>query len=712
VRRTAAGLAGAGAAGAIAFAVCWVRYPFPEARLDAWDQTRLVTAADGTPLLALVGRDDQWRTPVPLDRVSPQLVAATIAIEDRRFRRHPGVDPVAVARAAWQNLTQGRVVSGASTLTMQVCRMMDDRPRTLGAKAIESFRALQLERLRDKDAILRHYLDVAPYGGNIRGVEAASRVWFGKPADRLSLAEAALIAGLPQSPERLRPDRNPGAARTRRNAVLLAMRDAGFIDEAARAAAAAEPVRVVARGGGGWNAGAIDGQPLAPHVAWMALAARPEGGPTTIEPSIQSQLARAVAVHQRTLPPGTDVAAVVIDVATSSIVALVGSADPGDPADGQVNGVLARRSPGSALKPFIYAAAMEAGRLAPDSLLPDAPIDRAGWRPGNFDRTFRGPVTASEALRDSLNIPAILLAEEIGLPRCIGVLEAVGLDLPTDAAARGGLSLAVGGIEVTLLDLTNAFATLARGGTMREPRLLAAAPDGAPVLSPLTAATITDMLSTRHRSPYAGGDVLESASTWFAWKSGTSSARRDAVAVGHNGRYAIGVWVGRFAGGGDVAYTGRTSAEPLLATLFAGAPLAVARDAAPPPPDAAAQATLARRPLDISRAAAATDDGDDRDATIRIESPRDGDRYIAWAGPVRLQPTARLVDPATGIARPQAAAGRWLLNGRPLPIRRGSPAPRLDVGPGRYELTFVGSDRRSDTVRFIVTATTSAAPGR
>jgi penicillin-binding protein 1C len=436
-RRWAIRLVGAavllGGAASAGLAVAWVTNPFPESRLERWDRTRTVTASDGTPLLQLVGRDEQWRTPLPLAAHSPLLAAATVAVEDRRFREHHGVDPWAVVRAAWQNLSSGRVVSGASTLSMQVCRMMDDRPRTLESKAIEAFRALQLERLRSKDQILEHYLNVAPYGGNVRGAAAAARRYFGKPADRLSLAEAALLAGLPQSPERLRPDRHPDAARTRRATVLAAMFDAGFITEDQRAAADAEPVRVLARGGGGDHAPPAA---LASHAAWMALVDRPAGGRTTIESPVQRMLEEAVAEHRRTLPPGTDIAVVVLDVDRSSIVGLVGSADPDDPADGQVNGVLARRSPGSALKPFIYAAAMDAGRLAADSPLPDAPIDRGGWRPENFDRRFRGTVSTAEALQASLNIPAILVTEELGLVRCLGVMEAAGLSLPADAASR------------------------------------------------------------------------------------------------------------------------------------------------------------------------------------------------------------------------------------------------------------------------------------
>lgn len=727
--RLAAGAALLGVAASAGLAVAWVTHPFPESRLERWDRTRTVTASDGTPLLQLVGRDEQWRTPLPLAAHSPWLAAATVAVEDRRFREHHGVDPWAVGRAAWQNLTSGRVVSGASTLSMQVCRMMDDRPRTFESKAIEAFRAVQLERLRSKDQILEHYLNVAPYGGNVRGAAAAARRYFGKPADRLSLAEAALLAGLPQSPERLRPDRHPEAARARRTTVLTAMLEAGLITEDQRAEADAEPVRVLARGGGGVGDPAATA-PLAPHAAWMALADRPAGGRTTIDPPVQRMLQEAVAEHRRTLPPGTDIAVVVLDVARSSIVGLVGSADPNDPADGQVNGVLARRSPGSALKPFIYAAAMDAGRLAADSPLPDAPIDRGGWRPENFDRRFRGTVSTTEALQASLNIPAILVAEEIGLVRCLGLMEAAGLSLPADAASRGGLSIAVGGIDVSLLELTNAFATIARGGERRTPRLLADAEgaDGAEnaegagaspaspaiAFSPEVADAITDILGSHRRRPFAGGEVLEHAGGWFAWKTGTSSARRDAVAVGHNGSHAIGVWVGRFAGGGDVVFTGRTAAEPLLARLFTDPRLAVLE----PPADLAPSLPVAR-PLAVSLAAAGSTPSSSAPSPpaatatatvrVRIESPRDGDRFIAWNGPVSVPLLARRVDAATGIATPAAAAGTWLLDGRPIAPGVGGGDGVVQLEPGRYELLFVDAARRVDRVRFTVTAASAVS---
>ena len=657
-------------AGAVVFAVCWVRYPFPEERLEPWAQSPVVTDRTGGVMLEVTGRDGQWRRAVALEEMSPLLRDATVAVEDARFYEHGGVDTRAVGRAAWQNLTQGEVVSGASTLTMQVCRMMDGRPRNLRSKIVESFRALQLEQLRTKDAILALYLNMAPYGGNLRGVEAASLAYFGKPASRLSLGEAALLAGLPQSPERFRPDRFPERAKQRRAAVLERMAAAGSITADQRAAANDEPVTLK-------PAGHADAH--ATHAAWMALGQRPGGGQTTIDPRLQRLASELVADHATTLPQGSDIAVVVIDIATGDLLALVGSADATDPIDGQVNGAAARRSPGSALKPFIYAAAMDANQLNRDTVLRDRPIRRDGWEPGNFDRTFHGDVTAGEALQRSLNVPAILVAEGAGLSRCVGVMRAAGVALPEDATERGGLSLTVGGIEVTLLDLTNAYATLGRGGVCRPVKLFLDEPTNSRVaLKPETTASINDLLGSHRREPNAGrfgGRAASAGDAWFMWKTGTSAARRDALAVGHNRRVAVGVWVGRFAGGGDFAYTGRASAEPLLAELLTH-PL-LAQPTAPPP----APRVAVHRPMVFPEEPA---------DTLHITAPADGARLVAWDGRVAMT------------AQAQGRATSWFLNGE-LVATAGP--PRLDLVPGRYELTCLGPGRARHAVRFEVTAT-------
>jgi len=641
-------------------AYLWHRYPFPMQKLAAAPISPVVTDRGGHPLLQRVSADDQWRIVVPLEQVSPWLIQATIAAEDHRFRSHFGVDVLAAGRAAGSNLLAGRTVSGASTLTMQVCRMMEDRPRTLWAKAVESFRAVQLERLWTKEQILEHYLNVAPYGGNLRGVQAASLAYFHKDAADLSLAEAALLAALPQSPARYRPDRRLQLARQRQRVVLERMVKAGFITREQAEQAAGQEIQLAppAR------------EILAPHAAWLALARRPAGGRTTIDLAVQQAVETILDQRSAELPAGVQQAAVVIDIEESAIVAMVGSAAP---EGSQHNAAVARRSPGSALKPFIYAAAFEAGRLNADATVYDVPIQRGGWEPENFTRTFAGPLPAGEALRRSLNVPAILTAEGTGLARCLGVMEACGLGLPPGSAGRGGLAVAVGGIEVTLLDLTNAYATLGRGGLMRRPRLLA--DEAAPPQRALGAEicrSIDEILCSRRRRPAGMQALDDSAVPWFMWKTGTSAGRRDAWAVGHNGRFAVGVWAGAVRGSGHPELVGSQAAEPALAAIF-NLPALRRPQADPPPPPVLA----VRFPLPPPQEAG---------AALCILSPGAGETLIAPGGPAVVRPRAN-----------RDGELAWFLNGQLL-----SRSDRLELGRGLYELRCVDAAGNSSAVRFAV----------
>ncbi|MFN0056999.1 MAG: penicillin-binding protein 1C [Planctomycetota bacterium] len=647
------------------FALAWFLLPFPYSTLENWPTSPLVTDRHSTPLLERVGTDDQWRIPVALSQMSPWLIQATVAVEDERFFSHCGVDPFAVVRAMGQNLRRLRVVSGASTLTMQVARMLGGRPRTLRAKVFESFRALQLESGRDKETIIEAYLNLAPYGGNLRGVEAASLAYFGQHAANLSLAEAALIAGLPQSPARLRPDRHPQAARARRATVLRRMCELGYITSEARARAAAEPIALVRR---------LNLSSTASHVASMAMERRPAGGVTTIDLPLQNCVLREIETHAANWPPESDAAVVVIDIERSELVVVIGSIDHLDARDGQVNGATARRSPGSTLKPFVYAAAFESGRLNAESHVYDVPIERAGWSPQNFDRSFAGVVTVTEALERSMNVPAILCAEQVGLARCLGVIEAVGIRLRADAETRAGLAAIVGATEVSLVDLTNGYATLGRGGVRQTPKLFVdEASDGARVLRADVCATIDHMLSTSRRRPN-GVDRVSEPLPWFMWKTGTSAARRDAWAVGHNRRFAIGVWVGRFSSAGHVEFVGRDAAEPLLARLFHLPELR--NDAGPsaPPRPLAVERPL-RPPREVSN-------------ELRVLAPRDGAHFIAIDGVSVVCPLATAT---SGVS--------WFLDDRLLST---AATARLALRPGGYELRCVDAAGRSAESRFTI----------
>jgi penicillin-binding protein 1C len=651
----------------VAFAICWFLTALPEEMLEPVGGGPLVLDRHGRPLLSLTDGEGQWSRPVRLTAVSPWLVKATIAVEDRRFFAHRGIDTIAVVRAAAQNVGQGRVVSGASTLTMQLCRMLDPRPRTFLAKGIESLRALKIERRLDKVEILERYLGLAPYGGNIRGAATASRIWFGKDVDDLSLPEAALLAGLPQSPTRLRPDRYPIRAAERRAMVLDAMLQASMIDESEFLSAVAEPVLVRPLENLSSRFSRTDGR----HAAWMALAKRPAGGRTTIDLELQAVAEQLVRERIDTLPPSTDIAVVVIDVKAAAIRAMVGSADFDDPASGQVNGALALRSPGSTLKPFLFGAAFAAGRLSPDSPVPDRPLDRRGYRPQNFNPGSEGTVTAAEALRRSLNLPALRILEAVGLSRSTGTLEAVGVALGPDASARGGMALATGAIEVRLLDLTNAYATLARKGEHRPPRLFPDDPSPTrPALPAVVAENLNDILSSERRPPNGVDVSADTVLPWFMWKTGTSSGHRDALAVGHNGRFAVGVWAGRFSGGGHPEYTGALAAEPVLARLLTHPLLATTRRPTAPRPIAV------RHPLF------------DREDDLTVLSPSPGTVLLARGEAAVVRPRAN-----------RERAGSWFLNGRQL---AGGEEKRLALAAGRFVLVRVEEDGTAAASRFVV----------
>lgn len=652
----------------LAFIACWYAFPFPVAKLDSHFDSVLVTDCSGRTLLELVGRCGQKQRRIPQSAMSPWLLKAIVAIEDERFETHPGVDPFAVARAVFQNIESGRNVSGASTITMQLCKMIDERPRTWQAKLIESFRAIQLERQLTKSEILTRYLNLMPCGGNLRGVEAASQAYFDKGASQLSLAEAALLAGLPQSPNRLAPDRHPQAAKIRRDTVLKRMLELGMISSSQFADAQQELVIVHSR--------AI--KPFAAvHAAWMAIAQRPGGAQTTIDLDLQREVELVVRRDIERLPDGADIAVVVIDVHTREIVSLIGSANDQDPMDGQVNGVTARRSPGSTLKPLLYAAAFEAQRLSPECQVDDVAIERAGWSPENFDRTYRGTLPAAEALRQSLNIPAITIAEGLGLPRCVGLLNSLGLDLPADSESRGGLSIATGGLEVNLLDLTNAYATIAREGLHEPPSLfIEKKPDvftAKRILCANTCRAITSILSSKHRSPNGWERDSNQHQGWIAWKTGTSSGRRDAWSIGHNGRYAIGVWVGNFHGGGHREFVGRETAEPIMSRLFQLQSLRTDTESPTYEP------WTVRHPL--PRPIEAT-------GALAILSPRNNSAFLALNGTTVIHPTVSSNEEIT-----------WFHNGR---VIGESDATRLIVPCGAHELRAVSKSGQSDSVRFVV----------
>lgn len=533
--------------------------PLPKRR----DTSTLVVARDGSPLRAFADRDGVWRYPATVDSVSPLYLQALLDYEDRHFWRHPGINPVALARAGWQWLRHGRIVSGGSTLTMQVARILDPglkgtRSRTPWGKAKQLLRAMQLEAHLSKRDILTLYLNRAPYGGPIEGVEAASWAYLGKPAARLSQAEAALLTVLPQSPSRLRPDREPEAARRARDKVLARMATLGVWTREQVEDARIEPV--VAR--------SLQPPRMAALLAERLRAAHPhaERIASTIDPDLQRTLEERVAAYFSQLPERTSAALLVVDNATLEARAYVGSVIYGDKARlGHVDMVQAWRSPGSTLKPFLYGLALDDGLIHSESLLVDAPQAFGDYRPTNFDTEFNGPIGAAEALRLSLNVPAVDLLDRVGPPRFAARLANAGIELKFPRGAKPNLALILGGTGVRLEDLVGAFAALNRDGIAGRVRYVAGdVRIERRLLSPGAAWIVREILEANPRPGQAADTFDTGSKPRVAWKTGTSYGFRDAWALGGTRRYTVGVWVGRPDGTPLPGQYGAVTALPLL----------------------------------------------------------------------------------------------------------------------------------------------------
>lgn len=530
----------------------------------------IVLARDGSPLRAWPGADGAWRYPVTLQDVSPRYVEALLGYEDRWFRRHPGVNPASLARAAWQWASHGRIVSGGSTLTMQVARILEPVPRTPAGKLRQMARALQLEWRLSKDDILTLYLNHAPMGGIVEGVEMASRAYLGKPSRELSHAEAALLAAVPRAPGRLRPDRAPAAAQAARDRVLTRLERFGIWSPALTADARIEPV-IAQRLQGGWLA------PLAAERLRRQVQRSDARGLTrvvsTLDRELQTTVERLLADRASVLPPKVSIAALVLDSDTLEVLAYAGSADFSDAGrSAHVDMVRGVRSPGSALKPFLYAMALDQGLIHSESLLIDAPQTFGGYQPGNFQADFSGPVSVSEALQRSLNVPAVDLLEQIGPARFADALAAGGIKLRMATGEAPNLSLILGGAGVTLEDMVGAYRALAAGGLAGRPRLTPDAPrEEMRVMSEGAAWIVRDILEGGGHPdrPFVeagrGGPRL-------AWKTGTSFGFRDAWAVGVAGRHALGVWIGRPDGTPNPGFFGANVAAPLLKDIAAALP--------------------------------------------------------------------------------------------------------------------------------------------
>ena len=525
----------------------------------------VVTDRDGVMLRAFTAPDGAWRLPVHAAEVDPLYLRMLIAYEDQRFARHPGVDPLAVLRAAAQWAGEGRIVSGASTLTMQVARLLEPRPRGLAAKLVQMGRALQLELHLPKDEILDLYLALAPFGGNLEGVRAASLAYFGKEPRRLTEAEAALLVALPRSPERLRPDRDGAAARDARNEVLERVAARGVIDAEMARQAMAEPV----------PSARLALPFLAPHLAERALGlAAPADGAirTTIDARLQAAIEDMLGRRVLAFGPDTATAVVVLHHPTMELRAYVGAPDYFDARRrGMIDMAAAVRSPGSALKPFIYALAFDALLVHPDTLIADTAQAFGDYTPVNFDGGFHGDVTAREALQRSLNLPAVMLLDRIGPAAFDAALRRVGVTLRFDRRhGPATLPLALGGAGLTLEELVRLYTALPSGGVVR-PVVMLQRPgaddpgdlSGARLFGP-AAAWYTSRILEGVAPPAGRAAAGRVPGLTVGFKTGTSYGFRDAWAVGNVGDYTVGVWVGRPDGTPCSDCVGIAAAAPLL----------------------------------------------------------------------------------------------------------------------------------------------------
>jgi penicillin-binding protein 1C len=643
----------------------------------------LVVDREGRLLRPYTSLEGRWRLPATRADVDPRFFRLLFAYEDKRFLEHHGVDPLALSRAAGQLLRNGRIISGASTLTMQVARLLEPRTeRSFGAKLRQMVRAIEIERALSKDQILALYLSLAPYGGNLEGIRAASLAYFGKEPRRLTLAESALLVALPQAPEQRRPDRALAIAQRARDRVLDRFAAAGLVPADEVASAKREPVP--------------DGRrampALAPHSADEAVAAVPSRGlhRLTIDATLQGRLEELARERARTLGPDMSIAILAVDQATGEVLARVASADYFDLAHaGQVDMTQALRSPGSTLKPFIYGLGFEDGFIHPETLIEDRPARYGTYAPENFDLTFQGTVTVRRALQMSLNVPAVAVLDKVGASRFTARLAQAGGALVLPKGEAPGLAMGLGGVGVTLNDLVALYAGLARlGNTIPLVERISDAPNvPSPrrLIDPAAAWYVGNvLLGTPPPANAVGGRI--------AFKTGTSYGYRDAWAIGFDGKRTIGVWVGRPDGMPVPGLVGRVAAAPILFDAFArtGA-LPAPLPAAPPGTLTAATGKL---PPPQQRFRPGRLPGKDADPPLHIMFPPDGARLELVNG------SDGKPDPIALKVMGGAGPLTMLVNGIPLPTEAGRHtlffAPE---GPGFVRLTVMDAKGATDSVQ-------------
>jgi len=628
-----------------------------------------VLARDGSLLRAYTVADGRWRMAVDPAQVDPAFVAALVEYEDRRFRSHSGVDPRALARAVAQAVWNGRVVSGGSTLTMQVARLLEESGTGRVSGKLRQMRvAWALERRLSKDQILALYLHLAPYGGNLEGIRAATIAWFGKEPRRLTPAEIALLVAIPQSPEARRPDRSVARATDARDRVLARLEGGGLIDADQARAARTEVVPAARR----------PFPALAPHLSDRARAADPAAlrHVLTIDAGLQAALEKLAAEGVAGQGERLQIALVVADHRTGEILASVGSAAfRADRRAGFIDMTQALRSPGSTLKPLIYGLAFDQGLAHPETLIEDRPTDFNGYRPQNFDRQYRGTIRVREALQQSLNIPVVALTEALGPARLMTALDKAGVKyrLPL---GQPGLAVALGGIGVTLEDMVQLYAAIARGGVALPLRWREGdSEEGQRLMADSAAWFVGDILAGLAPPPGAPANRL-------AYKTGTSYGHRDAWAIGFDGRHVVGVWMGRPDGTPVPGAFGADLAAPVLFQVFAR--LKPRLDPQPPAPPATLLVSNAQLPPPLrhfrNRHAAFAPAAD----APAVAFPPDG-------AEVELLPQGLMVRVSGG-----KAPFTWLADGVPVALSLDGRETMLDkLGRGFVTLSVIDAEGRA-----------------
>lgn len=527
----------------------------------------VILAKDGTVLHTWVTKDEQWRMFSSLEEITPELKRAIVFKEDKRFYHHFGIDILSIGRAIGSNVFHFKRTSGASTITMQVARMLNRKPRTYWQKCVEMFRAVQLELKYSKAEILQLYMNLLPYGSNIQGVKAASLLYFSKSPDQLSLAEITALSIIPNKPNYRVMGKDNRAIKIERNEWLLKFKEAQLFDTNIINDAIAEPL----------NAYRHEAPKTAPQLAWRLRRMFPTNNiiRSTIEAKMQIKAEGIAAnyVHSLQLQGVYNGAVIVIDNRSQQVLCYIGSTDFEDKKHhGEVDGVAAQRSPGSTLKPILYGLAIDNGLITPKTIVEDVPLNIAGYAPENYDLNFRGNVSIEDALRNSLNIPAVKTLQQLGVSKMTHSMNEAGFTTLNKTKYKLGLSMILGGCEIRLDELSNFYATLSHGGVFRGLKWTAndtsKVVKGKRILSTSASYMITEILKELSRPDLPNMATTANNIPHIAWKTGTSYSRKDAWSIGYNRDYTIGVWLGNFDGQGAAGLSGAATATPLLFQLF------------------------------------------------------------------------------------------------------------------------------------------------